>query len=665
MKHGQTILQTIAGMCRQAAGPSLALYAVALAAMIAAGVSVYHLSQSYILSQSEERLRDAMLEIRAFHHYIQNDMHPHYYRLMEEGRLPRGFYAPELLSSTYIARNYQRYYNQERSARGLPAISYKIAAVDPRNEANRATPVEERLLAGFNADRSLDHTTYTETVDGKSYLVIAVPFLLNQPRCLVCHGRLEDAPGQLQRLYNWTGGFNRKPGEIPAVEIMKTPLQASISTPALTTVVTLFVMLVLLLSSMLIAFYRRVIREKMLDLEAKQRQLALECERSNSANRAKSAFLANMSHEIRTPLNGITGMLQLIQGAALDDEQRLYADSAIQASDRLTRLLSDILDLSRVEAGKLEIRREPFNLRETFQALEHLFRPAAAQKGVALNVSIDPGIPQLLVGDGARLQQVLGNLVGNALKFTESGAVSLGVVQLTPVRPGSCRLLFSVEDTGPGIADDVLDKVFEPFTQEDESLARKFQGAGLGLTITRQLLELMGGNMAVAGETGAGAVFYCACTFTLPEEAVAAEPPEGQRAWTGRLRILLAEDEPISQMAMQAMLLRMGHTVVTANNGLEAVAACREGDFDGILMDVQMPELDGVEATRVIRAELGEKSRTPILAITAYAMLGDRERFLGAGMDGYIAKPVQYAELEKALSRVSGGTARAGRPAGS
>ena len=653
----QSIWRQLSEVYRKLTGNSAKYSVVALLCLAVSGASVYHISNEYVLSQSEERIRDAMLEIRAFHHYIQNDMLPHYYRLMEEGRLPQGFYAPELLSSSYIARNFQKYYNKERAELGLPQIVYKIAAKDPRNAVNQATPEEERLLEMFNKDRTLNHYRFTSKEAGQDYLVIAVPFLVNQERCLVCHGGRDDSPSQLQDIYRWTGGFGRKVGDIPAIEIMKTPVQASINAPTLATILTLFVLLVILVSSMLNIFYRRVIREKVRDLETRQQQLALERDRSNAASKAKSVFLANMSHEIRTPLNGIMGMLQLLQISDLGTEQKLYADHAIKASNRLTRLLSDILDLSRVEAGKLSIANEPFNLTELFQATDQLFRPAFEQADITLTFRFSPDIPRSVVGDGARLQQVLSNLIGNALKFTESGGVSVEAVALTPVKPGTCRVLFSVIDTGRGIPDDQLDRLFEPFVQEDEGYARRNQGAGLGLTISRQLLELMDSHLVVASELGVGTEVHFSCVFALAEDRFdAGVPALDALRQPVSLSILLAEDEPIGQLSLSTMLERLGHQVVAVGSGREALEALRNGDFDCILMDIQMPEMDGVQATGIIRnsPELGAKAQIPIIAITAYAMQSDREKLLAAGMNGYVSKPVQLSELAKAVARISG-----------
>jgi len=376
---------------------------------------------------------------------------------------------------------------------------------------------------------------------------------------------------------------------------------------------------------------------------------------AEAANRAKSEFLANMSHEIRTPLNGIIGMIRLLQNSALSGEQSVYAENAITASNRLTQLLSDILDISRVEAGKLLIAQEPFPLTETLRSVEQLFRPAFESAGLELQFHVAPEIPQVLIGDSARLLQVLGNLIGNALKFTEVGSVVVEAYPLPHSTPETCRVLFSIVDSGHGIPDEKVETLFEPFVQADARLARRHQGAGLGLAISRNLVTLMGGNIAVASEQGVGTSIHFCCLFGVPKGPAAVPARQAPlRRSLPALRILLADDEPIGQLSMQVMLKNMGHSVVTACDGVEALRTLREGSFDCVLMDVQMPELDGLEATRRIRnmPEYAGARNIPIIALTAYAMVGDRERFLAAGMDDHVGKPVRMEELQAALERV-------------
>jgi two-component system CheB/CheR fusion protein len=376
---------------------------------------------------------------------------------------------------------------------------------------------------------------------------------------------------------------------------------------------------------------------------------------AEAANKAKSAFLANMSHEIRTPLNGLLGMMQLLEMTQTSDEQRMYIEMAIRAGGRLTRLLSDILDLSRIEAGRMPLSEEPFNLSETFSAITDTFGPLSIQKNLPVRIDVAPDVPREVMGDEVRVRQVLFNLVGNAMKFCDRGEVRIEVSNLLPLPPDTIRVLFSVADTGIGMSESTLAAVGSPFTQASEGFTRQHQGAGLGLSICKRLVAAMGGTLTFESAPGGGTTAYLMLPFRQGAYSNLLDQPQAVST-APSLRILLVEDDETSRVAEMEILKKMGHSVHTAGNGIEALESMRLNTFDCVLMDVQMEVMDGLEATKKIRADVSRyfDPKIPIVAMTAYAMRGDRERFLLAGMDDYIAKPFDRSTLEQVLRGIAG-----------
>lgn len=367
---------------------------------------------------------------------------------------------------------------------------------------------------------------------------------------------------------------------------------------------------------------------------------------ANLGTKTKSEFLANMSHEIRTPINGVIGMTSLLKDTTLSTQQKSYVEIIDTSAKILLSIINDILDLSKIEAHKMELEKIDFDLPQTVSEVVRALNFEAEKKNLKVTLTMKSEVPQFLVGDSVRLRQILTNLINNAIKFTSQGGVEIVVDKVGSVDKNTARIRMEVKDTGIGMSETTVNDLFKPFTQADSATTRRYGGTGLGLSICKQLVDLMNGEIGVKSIIGTGSTFWFTIPLPLSNAQVKTTPTISANVFNHqKLQVLIADDNLTNRLVASQMVEKMGHQATTVSNGKEAIEALQVKTFDIVLMDCRMPELDGYEATRLIRASGKPFSQIPIVALTAGAMDEDKEACRAAGMSGYLAKPMTYDDL--------------------
>ncbi len=543
-----------------------------------------------------------------------------------------------------------------KSLRGLPAysakpiadifsnsndygIKIKLASDRPRNPNNLADKQEQEVINYFNKNRN--EKEYFELIDDKvDDPYYQYGYVLNVKKdCLACHSKPENAPKFIAKEYKAAYGY--KLGELRGFISIKVPKKHAdeyVSEMFSEQIKFNLFMFILLFIIAIVVFINKSRIMKALEEQT---------ENAQKANIAKSEFLANMSHEIRTPLNAIMGFVDLLKVESKGSKSADYVDIISDSSKVLLQIIEDILDFSKIESGKLDIDKVDFNSKAEFEVITHLFQAKCSQKDISLTLNIDKNLPQIINSDSLRIKQVITNLMSNAIKFTSEGKNII-----IDINYDNNLLNVSVKDQGIGIAKDKLSHIFEAFGQEDSSTTRKYGGTGLGLSISSELVRLLDGELKVKSEVGVGSEFYFFIPVTVGKEIIEQKTNSEDISFENK-KILLVEDNKANQLFMKVVLKKMNIEFDIASDGLEAVEQFKHSTYDAILMDENMPNMNGIEATKRILAIEKENNltHTPIVALTANALKGDRERFLEAGMDEYMTKPVNKNKLSEVLGK--------------
>lgn len=639
----------------------------------------------------------------AIHTYLNKQLKPRLLELTAPLR-DKDYFDPVWMSSTYAVREIDKIF-QASLKKGY---YYKECAINARSPENEADPFERQFLERANRDPAVATFNGVRKIDGKPFFVSMVRGESMEQSCLLCHSTPDRAPDGLVRAYGPDRSFGRHDKELVSAVSIRIPLAEAyakadrfslkLSAMLLAVIGTLFVvqnrifgrlvfrpLAAFAESARRIAHDRQYLGEQIPlghgremnelaasfnvmsaeihdfihNLEEKVDEKTAELEQARTdaeeASRAKGDFLATMSHEIRTPMNAIIGINQLLQDTHLTQQQRRLVNDSSSAAESLLTIVNDILDFSRVEARRLELADEALELRSFAESLRRMFAVQAGRKEITLVVALGDKAPPFIYGDPARLRQVLTNLMANAVKFTPAGG---RITLAADADPAGTTLHLSVTDTGIGVDKEKQEGIFEAFRQADSSTTRIYGGTGLGLAISRGLVELMGGTIGVESEPGKGATFR----VSLPLRPAPGPAPVGTPvneipdSALPPLSVLVAEDNEINRTVAVGLLTALNQRVTAAANGHEAIDALRNGSFDLVFMDISMPEMDGIEATRAIRrGEAGEVARdVPVVALTAHALKDDRERFLAEGMTDYLSKPLFRSELRRVILAVAG-----------
>lgn len=507
--------------------------------------------------------------------------------------------------------------------------STRLTSLNPLRPENAPEPWERRALEAMQSGSK--NFSAVEEIDGKSFLCVMLP-LWTQQDCLKCHGSQGYKEGDLR------GGMSTKISMAPISE-----MSAKRKMETWPLLIALWMLGLVGIACRSVALHRT------------QTELHRAKESAVACERVKSDFLANLSHEVRTPMNGVVGLTDMLMGTVLDERQKKYVRTIQNCGRSLQILLDDVLDIAELDAGAITLHQDEIHLHEMLDELKLMFQPLAESKGLSIATTIQEGIPPSVYEDRVRLRQILVNLVGNALKFTHQGGVGIHI--LTQKREEHQELIWEIRDTGIGMESSVLDKIFHPFSRAAYQSSRHYEGVGLGLTIAQRLTEKMGGKISVESSVGSGSVFRVVLPLhAIHEKSSVLAAKSATSATTTSLKILVAEDNELNAWVLAQMLRQLGHSVEVASDGEKTLTLWSQGAFDVILMDIRMPGIDGCEAVRRIRETekkrgCAEGSGVHVIALTAYAMSGDRENFLAAGMDDYLAKPTTLASLEAVLAR--------------